>query len=77
MNHIGRAKLRGAKLTGNCYRARICHGDFKVNGISVDTCWGLIDPMTDDTWPECAECKAYCNNVPSAEHWADYIKEIA
>ena len=63
MKHIGRAKLRGKKLAGECYKAHICHEDFTIGDKCYDTCWGLIDPMTDDTWPECHTCKAFYLNA--------------
>lgn len=73
MSKMSRAKLRGRKLLDDCYRATVCHGDFMVGDVSVDTCWGLVDPKTDDAWDECRGCRAYCNNVPEQRFWAEYI----
>jgi len=76
MRHIGRAKLRGRKLLDECYRATICHDDFAVGDVTVDTCWGLVDRMTEEPWDECRACRAYCSNVPESECWSDYIGEM-
>lgn len=63
MKRISRARLRGKRLTSECYKAKICHDDFTIGDKTYDTCWGLIDPMTDDTWPECSVCNAFYLNA--------------
>lgn len=60
----GRVALRGKPLKPECYKARVMHNDFQTDKGFYDTCWGLIDPMTEDDWPECQTCKAHAPNMP-------------
>ena len=73
MKRIGRRELRGKRLAEECAKAAICHADFQVGDTVVDTCWGLIDPMTDDAWPECRSCGAFYLNLPEAA--GDFVLE--
>ena len=61
-----REDMRGRMLDRDCYRAKVS----KYEGGQGDDrlfCYGLIDRMTDDYLPKCAECGAFAFNAQLEE----------
>lgn len=70
MKKISRAKLRGKPLDEDCKSAnRTTHEDgLEDNRIF---CYGLEDPMYDEPYEKCKNCKAFVNNATLLKEWKD------
>lgn len=62
MKTIGRDKVRGKPLDHDCYRARIVRNQYGLKDHRC-FCYGLYDPMYEETLPKCLSCKAFCDNA--------------
>ena len=75
MKTIGRDKIRGKHMDGDCYSAKTTRHEFGENDNRV-FCYGLMD-SADNILPKCLKCKAYVDNAtPLTNGDEEYREQI-